>query len=48
MQWVDIDSIGFSFHIRKNTMMNNIVMISDVHVSRTKANIDVANEMNYM
>jgi hypothetical protein len=33
MQWVDIDFIAFSFPIRKNTTMNNIITISDVHVS---------------
>ncbi len=33
MQWVDIDFIAFSFPIRKNTTMNNIITINDVHVS---------------
>jgi hypothetical protein len=33
MQWVDIDSTAFSFPTRKNTTMNNIITISDVHVS---------------
>ncbi len=32
MQWVDIDSIAFSFPTGKNTTMNNIITISDVHV----------------
>jgi len=48
MQWVDIDSIAFSFPTRKNTTMNNVVMISDVHASQARANIDVANKVNYM
>ncbi len=47
-QWVEIDSITFSFPVRKYTTMNNIITISDVHVSQTRANIDVANEVNYM
>ncbi len=33
MQWVDSDSIAFSFHARKNTTMNNIITINDVHVN---------------
>jgi hypothetical protein len=28
--------------------MNNIITISDVHVSWARVNIDVANKMNYM
>jgi hypothetical protein len=48
MQWVDIDSIAFSFPIRKNTTMNNIITISDVHASWGRANIDVVNEVNHM
>jgi hypothetical protein len=48
MQWVNIDSIVFSFHAKKNTTMNNIIMIIDVHASRARSNIDVANEVNYM
>jgi hypothetical protein len=43
MQWVDIDSIAFSFLVRKNTTMNNTITISDVHGSQAKTNIDVAN-----
>ncbi len=38
----------FSFLAMKNTTMNNIITINDVHVSRARANIDVANETNYM
>ncbi len=45
---MEIDSITFSFPVRKYTTMNNIITISDVHVSQTRANIDVANEVNYM
>jgi hypothetical protein len=48
MQWVNIDSIVFSFLARKNTTMNNILMINDVHANRARSNIDVANEINYM
>ncbi len=48
MQWVDIDSITFSFHARTNITMDNIIMISDLHVSQAKANIDVAYEINHM
>jgi hypothetical protein len=48
MQWVDINSIVISFLARKNTTMNNIITISDVHASWGRTNIDVANEMNYM
>ncbi len=48
MQWVDIDFIAFSFLARKNTTLNNIITISDVHDSQIKTNIDVANEVNYM
>ncbi len=33
MQWVDIDYIAFSFHAKKNTTMDNIITISDVHAS---------------
>jgi len=33
VQWVDIDSIAFSFPTRKNITMNNIITISDGHVS---------------
>ncbi len=33
LHWVDIDSISFSFPDRKNTTMNNIITISDAHVS---------------
>ncbi len=33
MQWVDIDSIAFSFPAKKNITMNNIITISDVHAS---------------
>jgi len=43
MQWVDIDSIAFSFLVRKNTTMNNTITISDVHGSQVKINIDVVN-----
>ncbi len=45
---VDIDFIVFSFPAKKNKTMNNITMINDMHVNRVKANIDVANEVNYM
>jgi hypothetical protein len=48
MQWVNIDFIMFSFPTRKNTTMNNIIMINDVHASWARSNIDVANEVNYM
>jgi hypothetical protein len=48
MQSIDIDFIAFSFPAKKNTTMNNIIMINDMHVSRARGNIDVANEMNYM
>ncbi len=43
MQLVDIDSISFSFLVRKNTTMNNTITISDVHGSWAKTNIDVVN-----
>jgi hypothetical protein len=43
MQWVDVDSISFSFLVRKNTTMNNTITISDVHGSWAKTNIDVIN-----
>jgi hypothetical protein len=33
MQWVDIDSIMFSFLVRKSTTMDNMITISDVHDS---------------
>ncbi len=48
MQWVDIDSIAFLFCARKNTMVNNTITISDVHVTWAKVNIDVANEVNHI
>ncbi len=48
MQWVDIDFVAFSFLARKNTTLNNIITISDVHDNQIKTNIDVANEVNYM
>ncbi len=41
MSWVNIDSIVFPFLARKNTTMNNIIMINDVHASRARSNIDV-------
>ncbi len=44
----DIDFTAFSFPTKKNTTMNNIITINDVHASWTRANIDVANEVNYM
>jgi hypothetical protein len=46
MQWVDIDSIAFLFCARKNTMVNNTITISYVHVTWAKVKIDVANEVN--
>jgi hypothetical protein len=33
MQWVDIVFIMFSFPTKKNTTMNNILTINDMHVS---------------
>ncbi len=48
MQWVDIDYVVFSFPTRKNTTMNNVITISDVHASRATTNINVANDVNYM
>jgi hypothetical protein len=48
MQWVDIDYIVFSFLARKNTTMDNIIMIYDLHASWAGANIDVVNEVNHM
>jgi len=48
MQWVDIDSIIFSFHARENTTMDNIIMINDLHASQARTNIDVPNEINHM
>ncbi len=43
IQWVDIDSLAFSFLVRKNTTMNNTITINDVHGSWAKTNIDVVN-----
>jgi hypothetical protein len=43
MQWVNIDSIAFSFIVRKNTTMSNNITISDVHGSQAKTNIDGVN-----
>ncbi len=48
MQWVDIDTIAFSFPTKKNTTMNTITTIRDVHVSWAKTNVDMVNEVNYM
>jgi hypothetical protein len=48
MQWVDIDSIAFLFCARKNKMVNNTIIISDVHGIGFKLNIDVANEVNHI
>jgi hypothetical protein len=48
MQWVYIDYIVFSFPAGKNTAMDNIIMICDLHVSQSKANIDMGNEINHM
>jgi hypothetical protein len=48
MQWVAIDSIAFFFPARKNTTMNSIITINDVHANLGRTNIDVANEVNYM
>jgi hypothetical protein len=45
---VDIDSIAFLFCARKNTTMNNTIIISDVHGTWAKVNIDVANEVNHI
>jgi hypothetical protein len=45
MQWVDIHSIAFSYPTRKNITMNNIITISDGHVSRVRTNTDVVNEV---
>jgi len=33
MQWVDIDSIAFSFPARKKITMDNIITINDLHTS---------------
>jgi hypothetical protein len=33
MQWLNIKSIAFSFHSRKNIIINNTITISDVHAS---------------
>ncbi len=48
MQWVDIDFITFSFHVRKNTNTNNTTTISDVYDNWFKTNIDVVNEVNHI
>jgi hypothetical protein len=48
MQWVDIDYIVFSFLPRKNTAMDNIITICDLHVNQIRANIDMGNEINQM
>jgi hypothetical protein len=31
VQWVDINSIAFTFLARKNTTMNNTITIDDMH-----------------
>ncbi len=48
MQWLDIDFITFSFHVRKNTNTNNTTTISDVYDNWVKTNIDVVNEVNHI
>ncbi len=48
IQQADIDTIAFSLPTRKNTTMNNIITISDMHCSLVKSNIDVANEINHI
>ncbi len=47
MQWLNIDSIAFSFPLRKNITVNNIITISDVHATQVKANIEEANALNH-
>jgi len=38
----------FSFPTKKNTTMNNMIMINDVHASQARTNINVTNDVNYM
>jgi hypothetical protein len=40
--------ITFSFHARKNTIVNNTITISDMHGSQARTNIDVGNEINHV
>jgi hypothetical protein len=47
MQWLDIDSIVFSFPSRNNITMNNTITISDVHVSHARTNNEKVNALNH-
>jgi hypothetical protein len=47
MQWLNINSIAFSFPSRKNITINNTITINDVHASRARANIEEANAHNH-
>jgi hypothetical protein len=48
MEWLDIDSIAFSFPSRKNITMNSTITISDVHVSQARINIEKVNALNHI
>ncbi len=39
MQWVDINSIAFTFLARKNTTMNNTIIINNMHGNQAKATL---------
>ncbi len=47
MQWLNIDSITFSFPSRRNIIVINIIIISDVHACWARANIEEANAVNH-
>jgi threonine/homoserine/homoserine lactone efflux protein len=43
-QWVNILSMVFSFSTKSNVIINNITMISVIHVTKAKQNLDATNE----
>ncbi len=43
-QWVNISSMVFSFSTRSNVTISNITMISVIHATKAKQNIDATNE----
>jgi hypothetical protein len=43
-QWVNISSMVFSFSTRSNVTINNITMISVIHATEAKQNLDATNE----
>jgi hypothetical protein len=43
-QWIDISSIIFSFPVKNNVTINNIIMINVNHATKAKQNLDVTIE----